>query len=92
MYRCLHDLVTPYLSTLHRVAEVDSRRRLRSSADTDILLVPRSRLVSVSDRSFPVAGVRTWKDLPETVRSAPSLSSFKRQLKTVLFSSRYKPT
>ena len=29
LYRCLHDLAPPYLSsTLHRVAEVDSRRRL----------------------------------------------------------------
>lgn len=90
VYRCLHDLAPPYLSsTLHRVAEVDCRRRLRSSADTDILLVPRSRLVTVGDRSFPVAGPRTWNFLPEAVRSASSLSSFKRQLKTFSFSRRY---
>ena len=90
VYRCLHDLAPPYLSsTLHHVSEVDSRRRLRTSAETDILLVPRSRLVTVGDRSFPVAGPRTWNNLPETVRSAPSLQSFKRQLKTVLFSRRY---
>jgi hypothetical protein len=78
VYRCLHDLAPPYLaSSLHRVAELDSRRRLRSSVDTDILLVPRSRLVTVCDRSFPVAGPRIWNNLPETVRSAPSLLSFK---------------
>ena len=90
VYRCLHDLATPYLSSsLRRVADMDSRRRLRSSADTDILLVPRSRLITVGDRSFPVAGPRALNDMPETVRSASSLSSFKRQLKTVLFSRRY---
>ena len=90
VYRCLHDLAPPYLaSSLHRVTELDSRRRLRSSVDTDILLVPRSRLVTVGDRSFPVAGPRTWNNLPETVRSAPSLLSFKQRLKTVLFSRRY---
>ena len=90
VYRCLHDLAPPYLSsTLHRVSDVDSRRRLRSSADTDIFLVLRSRLVTVSDRSFPVARPRKWNNLLETVRSASSLQSFKRQLKTVLFSRRY---
>ena len=86
VYRCLHDLAPPYLSpTLHRVADVECRRRLRSSADTDMLLVPRSRLVTVDDRSFPVAGPRTWNNLSEAVRSAPSLPSFKRQLKLFYF-------
>jgi hypothetical protein len=90
LYRCLHDLAPPYLaSSLHREAELDSRRRLRSSVDTDILLVPRSRLVTAGDRSFPVAGPRIWNNLPETVRSAPSLFSFKQRLKTVLFSRHY---
>jgi len=88
--RCLHDLAPPYLSSsLHRVADMDSRRQLRSSADTDILLVSRSRLVTVGDRSFPVTGPRTWNNLPASIRSAPSLLSFKRQLKTCLFSRRY---
>jgi Reverse transcriptase (RNA-dependent DNA polymerase) len=90
VYRCLHELAPPYLSaTLHLVSQVESRRWLRSSADTDILLTPRSRLVTVGDRSFPVAGPRAWNDLPETVRASPSLSSFKRLLKTFLFSRRY---
>ena len=50
-----------YLSSmLHRAAaDVDSKRWLRSSADTDIVLVPWSRLVTVGDRSSPVAGPRT---------------------------------
>ena len=87
VYRCLHDLAPPYLaSSLHRVTELDSRRRIRSSVDTNILLVPRSRLVTVGDRSFPVAGPRTWNNLPETVRSAPSLLSFKQRLKTMFAS------
>jgi len=78
VFRCLHDLALPYLlSSLHRVADMDSRRWLRSSADTDILLVPRSRLVTVGDSSFPVTGARTWNNLPASIRSAPSLLSFK---------------
>jgi len=38
---------------------------------------------------FPVTGPRTWNNLPASIRSAPSLLSFKRQLKTCLFSCRY---
>ena len=76
VYRCLHDLAPPYLpSTLHRAAEVDSRRRLRSSADTDFLLVPRSRLTTIGHRSFPVAGPRTWNNLQETVRSRGTVAA-----------------
>jgi len=52
---------------------------------TDILLVPRSRLVTVGGRSFPVTGPQTGNNLPAPVRSAPSLLSFKRQLKHVYF-------
>jgi len=68
---------------LHRAADMDSRRRLRSSAETDILLVPRFRLVTVGDRLFPVTGPRTWNNLLASIRSA--LLSFKRQLKHVYF-------
>jgi len=83
-------LALPYRSlSLHRVADMDSRRWLRSSADTDILLVPRSRLVTVGDRSFPVTGPRTWNNLPASMHSTPSLLSFERQLKTSLFFRRY---
>jgi len=90
VFRCLHDLAPPYLSSsLHRVSDMDSRRRLKSSADTDILLVPRSWLVTVGDRSFPITGPRTWNNLPASIRSARSLLSFKRQLKTCLFSRPY---
>jgi len=69
VYRCLHDLAQPHRSaSLHRV---DSRRRLRSSADTEIFLIPRSVPAgwTVGDRSFPVAGQRTWNYLLETVCS-----------------------
>jgi hypothetical protein len=91
VYRCLHDAAPRYLSSaLHLVADVDTRRWLRSSADTQILLTPRSHLVTAGDRSFQVvAGPRIWNSLPSTVRAAPSLLSFKRQLKTFLFSRFY---
>ena len=53
-YRVLHGLAPPYLSQLARVADLPSRRRLRSSS-THQLHVPPFRLSIVGRRSFPVA-------------------------------------
>ena len=42
----------------------------------------------VGDRAFPVASARVWNSLP-SVRKAPSLTTFRRELKTVLFRSSF---
>ena len=42
------------------------------------------------DRSFSFASSSVWNSIPNDVRSAPSLSSFKSCLKTYLFRSAYK--
>ena len=42
------------------------------------------------DRSFSFASSSVWKSIPNDVRCAPSLSSFKSRLKTYLFRSSYK--
>ena len=61
-------------------ADITSRRRLRSSTSSE-LVVPLSRLVTVGDRSFAVAGPRLWNTLPEDITSAQSLLVFRRKLK-----------
>lgn len=70
--------------TLHRVADVDSRRRFRS-ADTSALLVPSTRRSTLGDRAFPVAAARAWNSLPSTVRDASTLLTFRQLLNTHLF-------
>ena len=57
--------VKPPLTTLHKTVVVDSRRRLRS-ADSELLIAPRSRLVTMGDGSLSVAGPRIWNSLPLT--------------------------
>jgi len=43
-----------------------------------------------ADRAFPVASARAWNSLPSFVRHAPSLTTLRRELKTVgYFSSRH---
>ena len=55
-FRALRGEAPQYLSEkLVRVADISSRRRLRSSS-TSQLMVPRYRLYTVGSRSFSVAG------------------------------------
>jgi len=89
VYRCLNGQGPPYLaSDLHRVADLDTRRRLRSSS-SDALTVPLTCLSTVGDRAFPVAAARVWNSLPASVTLSPSLSTFKRNLKTELIARSY---
>jgi len=67
VYRGIHGTAPLYLSDLlHRVSDIASRRRLRSSTSSE-LVIPLSRLVTVGDRSFAVAGSRLWNTLPEDI-------------------------
>ena len=88
-FRCQHGTAPPYLSAeLSPVADDDSRRRLRS-ANTAALVIPRTKHSTIGDRAFPVAAARVWNSLPPLVSSSPSLSVFKRRLKTELFTRSY---
>jgi len=88
-YRCLHGTALSYLAaSFLRTSDVDTRRRL-CSADSATLVVPSTRRTTLSDRAFPVASARAWNSLPSSVRKAPSLMTFRRDLKTVLFRSSF---
>ena len=60
-----------------------ARTRLRSASSSDYT-VPRTRTKFV-DRAFSVASPVVWNSLPAAVREADSLHSFRRKLKTHLF-------
>jgi len=60
------------------VADVDTRRRLRSSLSSAVT-VPATRWSTIGKRAFPVAAARAWNSLPSFVISSSSLPSFKRQ-------------
>jgi len=73
VYRCLDGLAPSYLANdLQCVADLDSRRRLRSSS-TSALVDPSTRLSTVGDRAFPVAisttQLQTTKPLSTTIRT-----------------------
>jgi hypothetical protein len=71
-----------YLASLLQLN--DTGRVLRSSA-APTLFVPRTR-TEFGKRAFSVSAPLIWNSLPVAVRTSDSVSSFKRRLKTHLFS------
>ena len=71
-----------YLSTLftHR----SNTHSLRSTSFSPLLL-PYFNKTSNGFRTFSYASPFIWNPLPNTVRSAPTYMSFRRNLKTYLF-------
>ena len=59
-------------------------RKLRSE-DMCLLNVPSSRLQRFGERSFSRAAPVMWKNLPDNIRKASNLVTFKTNLKTHLF-------
>ena len=85
VFKCKHSLAPAYLSEqLQQVAQLESRQRLRSSTSS-AFVVPATRRSTLGDRSFSAAGTRAWNSLPPTVTAATTLSSFRRYLKSHLF-------
>eukprot|EP00745_Piridium_sociabile_P004237 TRINITY_DN12507_c0_g1_i3.p1 TRINITY_DN12507_c0_g1~~TRINITY_DN12507_c0_g1_i3.p1 ORF type:complete len:128 (-),score=15.14 TRINITY_DN12507_c0_g1_i3:89-472(-) len=74
-----------YLSDL--ISIYTPSRELRSSADTRVLQIPSVRTKTYGQRSFSFQGPSVWNKLPLSLRHSTSLQSFKRDLKTHLFTS-----
>ena len=73
-----------YLSeSVQPVTSNTVRQLLRSASSLDFIF-PQTR-TKFGDRAFSVAGPTVWNSLPESDRSAETLASFKRKLKSYLF-------
>ncbi len=83
VFKALHGLALIYISDrLHFYSPV----RTLISSSQKLLIVPKFRLKSKGNRAFSVLGLMLWNSLPLSIRSSPTLSSFKSFLKTYLFS------
>jgi len=79
----------PYITNLVTLTSAASvGRSHRCSADSLTFDIPQTR-TRMGDRALLVAGLRTWNALPADVRCAPSLDTFKKHLKSHLFSAAY---
>ena len=81
-FKALHGSAPSYIRDLFQLRNL--RPGLRSSS-SQILSVPKTRLVSYGDRAFSSCAPRLWNSLPDELRDTTELSSFKRHLKTHLF-------
>ena len=70
-----------YIYYIQHVAD-SNRHHLWSSSSLQ-LVIRRTRLSTVGDHGFPVAGSRLWNSLPPDVTSVPTLTVFRNRLKTL---------
>ncbi len=85
-YKCVNNLAPSYLCDLLQIYK--PLRSLRS-ADKYLLCVPATNLVTYGDRSFSKAAPILWNNLPLHIRTSSSVDSFKRNLKSYLFTKCY---
>ena len=81
-YKAIHELGPSYLTSLVEVSQ--PTRSLRSN-NSIVLVTPKSNLKSAGDRAFKLAAPRLWNSLPSEIRSAQTVITFKKKLKTYLF-------
>ena len=69
VFRCRHNMGPPYLaSDLRWTEEAEALQRLYFSSRRRLIL-PRTRLCTIGDRSFRVTAARAWNSLPDSVTS-----------------------
>ena len=81
-YKALNNLSPQYIADLLKPVSETHNRTLRSSVN-GALAVPRSHS-SLFDRSYSYTAPKLWNCIPNKVRNAPSLKSFKDNI--ILFS------
>jgi hypothetical protein len=85
-YKALHEQAPGYISDMLTVYQ--PRRTLRSM-DSVTLVVPRGRTSTFGERTFQCSAAKLWNALPAHIRESKTLNSFKKLLKTHLFSSHF---
>jgi len=85
MYNVPNDRCPSYLSDMLQLADTPLRPLRLRSADSSSYVKPRLR-TKFGERAFSHSGPAARNQLPEHTRQLSSLSIFKRELKTILFS------
>ncbi len=89
MYKVLNNAAPPYI-TQELERYVPGRWSLRS-ADAGPLLKPKTGKKALGEFDFAISGPRLWNELEKEIRTAPSLETFKKRLKTHLLKKSYPP-
>ena len=88
-YHCHSSTAPSYVTDMLHKKPLHTRNTRSSSYTMPLLNRPAYSKATLGDRSFSFASSSVWNSIPNDVRCAPSLSSFKSRLKTYLFRSVY---
>ena len=89
-YHCHRSTAPSYVTDMLHKKPSHTRNTRSSSYTMPLLNRPAYSKATLGDRSFSFASSSVWNSIPNDVRCAPSLSSFKSRLKTYVFRSVYK--
>ena len=89
-YHCHSSTAPSYVTGMLHRKPLHTRNTRSSSYTMPLLNRHAHSKATLGDRSFSFASSSVWNSIPNDVRCAPSLSSFKSRLKTCLFRSVYK--
>ena len=85
-YKSQHKLAPNYIAEL--ITPSQTQRQGQRSSSRSTMVVPRHRN-KYAERAFAVAGPSVWNSLPQDVCQAPTLTTFRKHLKTYLFDTAY---
>ena len=85
-YKILNGQSTSYLEPI--IQEYHSLRTLRSSTRS-LLCVPSIKSNSYGGRAFSATAPKLWNSIPEYIKRAETVETFKIRLKTFLFQKHY---
>ena len=88
-YHCHSSTAPSYVTDMLHKKPLHTGNTRSSSYTMPLLNRPAHSMATLGDRSFSFASSSVWNSIPNNVRCAPSLSSFKSRLKTYLFRSVY---
>ena len=89
-YHCHSSTAPSYVTGMLHRKPLHTRNTRSSSYTMPLLNRPAHSKATLGDRSFSFASSSVWNSIPNDLRCAPSLSSFKSRLKIYLFCSFYK--
>ena len=86
VFKCLNGYAPAYLKEL--INMYTPPRNLRSG-NKNLLAKPKINSISFGGRSFAYSAPQIWNSLSNSIKMSPSLSTFKKNLKTFLFNKHF---
>ena len=87
VYRCMKNQAWEYLQ--QKFILRNPVRNTCSAMESNLLHIPYNKWKTLADHGFSSAGPKLWNSLPHELQTAPTVSGFKKLLKTYLFKTCY---